>query len=543
MIPSNKILKFRLSACAACVLFFLTGASFVSHLGLQNDESLFANAIYKPYAVAYSFKLGHSTLPFMLMSYLGTLKAWLYRPVFSLFGTGTVPMRGPMLLAGVASIWLFYLFLRRIAGERAALLGCGLLATDSMYLLTTCFDWGPVALQHLLLTAGMLLLVKFYQQSSHRSLAWGCFLLGLAMWDKALAVWMLSGMGIGLLAVFTKKIVGVITLRRLAISILCFCLGALPLILYNVHTRLGTFRGNASWDTSELPVKARLLRATADGSAMFGWLIQDDWQTKNPHQPEGLVEASSAKISALLANPRHNLLLYAFALALLLAPLARGNALKAILFALIALLIAWAQMAVTANAGGSVHHAILIWPLPQIVIAVSFASASRRLGSAGIPALAVILVLLMGSGLLVTNEYYALMIRNGGSLNWTDAIFRLSDYLNGGSPEGIYCIDWGMMDSLRLLSKGKLPLRVGTDPINKPQLDPADRDFLAHVVAEPRNLYINHTKDFEFFTGVNGKLVEFARSAGFTRRVLAVIPDSNGRPVYEVYQFDGPAVP
>jgi 4-amino-4-deoxy-L-arabinose transferase-like glycosyltransferase len=543
VIRINQLLRFRFCAVAACVLFVLTGAAFVSHLGLQNDESLFANAIYKPYAVAYSFRIGHSTLPFMLMSYLGTLKAWIYRPVFSLLGTGTVAMRGPMLLAGVGSVWLFYLLLRRIAGERAALLGCGLLATDSMYLLTVCFDWGPVALQHLLLTAGMLLLVRFYQQSSHRSLAWGCFLLGLAMWDKALAIWMLSGMAVAIFAVCTKTILRVITPQRLAIAVLSFAVGALPLILYNVHSHLGTFRGNTSWDTSELPIKARILRGTADGNAMFGWLVQDDFQTREPHLPEGLLDSASAKISAFMANPRHDLTLYAFVLALLLAPLARGNALRAIILALIAMVVAWGQMAITANAGGSVHHAILIWPLPLLVIAISFASASRRLGAAGIPTLATVLVVMMGSSLLVTNEYHVLMMRNGGSLNWTDAIFRLSDYLKESQSEAIYSMDWGMMDSLRLLSRGKLPLRVGTDPIDKPQLDSADRELLERLIAEPGNLYINHTKDFEFFPGVNDKFVTFAEAAGYTRRVLAVIPDSNGRPVYEVYRFDEASVP
>ena len=104
----------------------------------------------------------------MLMSYLGTLKSWIYRPIFQLFGTGVSAMRVPMLLAGAASVWLFYLLLRRIAGERAAVIGCGLLAADSLYLLTICFDWGPVALQHLLLICGMLLLFGFYQERSRK---------------------------------------------------------------------------------------------------------------------------------------------------------------------------------------------------------------------------------------------------------------------------------------------------------------------------------------------------------------------------------------
>jgi hypothetical protein len=199
--------------------------------------------------------------------------------------------------------------------------------------------------------------------------------------------------------------------------------------------------------------------------------------------------------------------------------------------------IAWAQMAITANAGGSVHHAILLWPLPQMIIAISFAAASRRLRRAGIPALAVLLAVLMVSGLLVTNEYRCVILRNGGDQYWTDAIFRLADYMKRVPADNVFCMDWGIMDSLRLLSSGKLPLRVGTDPINKPSLDDADRQYLARTISEPRQLFINLTKDFEFFPGVNDKLVHYAADAGYRREVMAVIPDSFGRPVYEVYRF------
>ena len=194
-------------------------------------------------------------------------------------------------------------------------------------------------------------------------------------------------------------------------------------------------------------------------------------------------------------------------------------------------------MAITANAGGSVHHAILLWPLPQMVIAIAFAAASRRLKGAGIPALAVVLATLMASGLLVTNEYHVLILRNGGSQNWTDAIFRLADYMKDSKSTSIYCVDWGIMDSMRLLSRGELPLRVGTDPITKPAYDQTDREFLARTISDPEHLFINHTKEFEFFGGVNDKLVKYAAAAGFHREVLTTIPDSNGRPVYEIYRF------
>src|ERR1017187_10971147 len=100
-----------------------------------------------------------------------------------------------MLVAGAVSIWLFYLLLKRMAGERAAVIGCTLLATDSLYLLTTCFDWGPVTLQHLLLIGGLWLLLRFYQEHTEGSLAGGAFLRGLGVWGKRLAARGVSGMG------------------------------------------------------------------------------------------------------------------------------------------------------------------------------------------------------------------------------------------------------------------------------------------------------------------------------------------------------------
>ncbi len=527
-------------AGAACLYFFLAGRALVPHLGVQNDEALFASALYEPRAVAFMLHIGHSRVALMQMSYLGTLKAWIYSPIFRAFGTGVSALRDPVLLAGVASVWLFFLLLRRVAGARAAIIGCGLLAVDSLYLLTTCFDWGPVALQHLLLVAGLLLLIRFYQTSKDLALAGGFFLLGLAMWDKALAAWMLTGIGVAGILTFRRQILGVTTIRRVATGALAFAVGALPLIIYNIDEKLVTFRSNMVRDTSDIPLKARQLMNTANGQGLFGWLVNEDWQTPAPHQPEGGLQKASVQISSLAGHPRHNLMLYAFALALLLAPLARGQALRTILFALIAMAVAWAQMAVTANAGGSVHHAILLWPFPEMVIAVSFAAASRRLGRAGIPSVAAVLVVLMVSGALVTNEYYVLMLRNGGTQNWTDAIFTLSDYMKGVPSKGIFCADWGIMDSLRLLNRGKLPLNMGTDPIRKPELSREDRDYLKRVIAEPSHVFIAHTKDYEFFQGVNGKLLKYAADSGYEREMMAVIPDGWGRPVYEVYRFVGP---
>jgi 4-amino-4-deoxy-L-arabinose transferase-like glycosyltransferase len=519
----------------------MAGLAFLPHLGIENDEAIFANAFYKPGgSEEYVYTLGHSRLPLMLMNYLGTLKSWLYRPVFLLLGARVETLRIPVLLAGAASIWLFYRLMRRVAGERAALIGCGLLSADAIYLLATCFDWGPVAFQHLLVVGGALALARFWQDRNELALAAGFFLFGLALWDKAVAIWLLSGLGIAAVVTMPRQIFDRMTARRLAVAVLALALGAMPLIAYNVRSGLGTFRGTATFDANDIPGKARAFRGTLSGSVLFGWLTAENWQTQSPHAPRGWLQRASTAIAQGMGNPRHSFLFYAFCAALLLTPLAWGAGLRAIVFALVAMAVAWCQMAFTAGAGGAAHHVILLWPLPQMVIGISFAAASRRLGRAGIPVLAFILVVLMGSGLAVMNEYYAQAVRNGGAVAWNDAIFPLSDYMKGATSHSVFCLDWGFLDTLRMLSNGKLPVRVGSDQISKPELSLEDHRQLNEMISEPDNVFVAHTKDFEFGRGLSARLIQYAGNAGFHRETLAVISDSFGRPVFEVYRFAGP---
>jgi hypothetical protein len=523
-----------LLASATCIFFFLAGQAFLSRLGVQNDEALFGYAFLEP-RTGFMLHVGHSRLPLMLMGYLGTLKAWIYRPIFMLFGTGVWALREPMLLAGAVSIWLFYLLLRRASGERAALVGCGLLAADAIYLLTACFDWGPVALQHLLLIGGLLQLLRFYQERRLGSLFWGFLLFGLAMWDKALSVWMLAGIGVAGLALFPRQIWRVTAWRTALIATVAFGLGALPLIVFNAKTHLETFRGQ-QYSLDDVSGKARLLMNTARGSALLGWMVNEDWQTAQPHPPATALEKASRALSGFAGRPRENLLLYAFLLGLLLAPLARGSDLRAILFALIAMAVQWAQMAVVVNAGGSVHHAVLLWPLPHMVTAVSFAAASRRLGRAARPVLACAMAAMVISGGLLMNEYYRMAWQNGGAQNWTDAVFPLSRYMKDAPAERVYCVDWGILDSLRLLNRGKLPLSLIYDAIPRDQGEP-DEDRIREAAANPENVFIAHAQGFEYMEGINAKLVRTAEDLGYRRATITVIADSYGRPTYEVYRF------
>ena len=199
--------------------------------------------------------------------------------------------------------------------------------------------------------------------------------------------------------------------------------------------------------------------------------------------------------------------------------------------------IAWLQMLAAKNAGGSVHHLILLWPFPALFAGVAFAEASRRMGKIGTPLLAAALALVVGSNLLVANEYLARLIRNGPSVTWTDAIYPLSDYLVRVKAKTVYIDDWGMFDNLWVMNRSHLTLRVGTDPLSNASLSTEDRRIVLGRIAETDSIFVGHTDGNEAYPGLNARLRSIAEEGGYRPETMAEIPDRNGRAIFDVVRF------
>ncbi|MBC7928440.1 MAG: hypothetical protein H7039_22590, partial [Bryobacteraceae bacterium] len=101
-------------ALICCLLFFLTGVVWVWRPGIQADEALFGAGIYKPFwdSDAKVRVFGHD-YSLMVMSYVGTLKARIWSPVFRFLGVSAGTIRIPALVIGTLSVWWFYRLLLR----------------------------------------------------------------------------------------------------------------------------------------------------------------------------------------------------------------------------------------------------------------------------------------------------------------------------------------------------------------------------------------------------------------------------------------------
>lgn len=505
-------------AAAICVLSFAgIGCALIPFPGIQNDEALFAPAIYGQAGMAYEVSVFGIRIPLMVMSYVGALKSWLYAIVFSFWQPSVWSTRVPVVLIGAATVWLFYLLLARISSARAAVIGAAILATDSLFLLTTCFDWGPVALQHLLLVSSMLLFVRFHESGSTKALAAGAFCLGLGLWDKAVFVWSIAGLAAACLAACRPALVRRFSLRRLGIAAASLIVGALPLLIYNVAHPLQTAKENASQAGLNVAGRLSVLIHSLDGSALFGYLVQAP--------PDGP------------SFSQRNLMAWAVAASLLALPfLWRTSARSAMLFAAVFLAVAWSAM-IFSGGGGSAHHTALLWPMPQLLVAVTMAEVSTRLKRFRTAAAAAVTALLVVSNLLVLSQYAKQLSRKKVAMVWTDAVYPLAEYLETMRAHQQVMLDWGIVNSLCLLKKGSLPSVIGTAQLSKNNMEAGDFKLVAEMMADGRNIYVSHVPGAEFFVRDNERFRAIARDNGYQREILRIIHDGRGKPAFEVFRL------
>src|SRR5262249_32590840 len=147
-------------------------------------------------------------------------------------------------------------------------------------------------------------------------------------------------------------------IRRAGTAIAAFILGALPFLIYNLRHKAETVTANAHFSTEGFSGKYIQLRNALQGRSLLGFAAGEDWdpQPKDPATRRGHI---ARWIRDHFGEHRAGLMDYACALTLLAVPLWWRS--RAARFSLVFCVVTWLAMAVTRDAGGAAHHAILIW--------------------------------------------------------------------------------------------------------------------------------------------------------------------------------------
>ena len=502
--------------------------AFLHKVGIFEIEALFGAALWQPYG-SYDATIGQYRLPLMLMFHYGALKAWLYGPLFEVVDPSLVALRLPAALLGALTVWLTFKFVEDAAGRLPALISSILLAADPLFILTTTLDWGAGTFQHIFFVLGLSLILRFCRVGHPLSVFFAFFSFGLGLWDKVLFAWNLVGAALAVAVTYPRVLLEKVRLRLLAVAAVGLFVGAAPLIVYNVDHPFATFQGNVRYSTESIETKLRVMYHTLAGSGLFGWLTSID-----PPPRTGVPTNAVDRASVWLANwtnfPTRTIMPIVLLGSLLASYVSRKTPSGRFLqFLFITMSASWLQMAFNAGTGGAVHHAILLWPLPHIAVGIMLGllaeSHHRKYSVAALMTSVVLLV----SGLLVTNTYYAQLVRNGPTVQWTESSRDLTEILIAAKPSTIFVADWGVFEILRFFSEGALEI--------SPADDSAPDSVLARRLQTPNALFVGHTPEFTFRPAPRERLDVVAHKLQLRREIVHVLSDKFGRKIFEVYRF------
>jgi hypothetical protein len=384
--------------------------------------------------------------------------------------------------------------------------------------------------------AGVLLLLRFERTGAMKWLALAFFLFGVALWDKALFIWMLGSLGASTVAVFPWRLWKQVTLKRVAVAAGSLALGAAPLVFFNVETGGATLHPEqVISDPQTLVHKWHVLAHTFEGSAYFGFLT-DELSKGTDVRPPRIWGRASAAINRSLGDLHGNGMLFAlFASFALLPWLWFTPARRPAVFAAVYLFLTWVQMQILPGTGASVHHVILLWPFPHLLMAIAGAQLAARIGRQGPRIMAALLVLMLAWNLAIVNQLFAQLETKGSSPLWTDATQPLVFELQSMPLKRVITVDWGYETTLCLLSDGQLPLwDIGYD-LMSPSVD---TEKILWMMSEPLNVFVGHAPGAEIFPGVHARLEKIAADAGLHPRVESVVRDRNGRARFYLMKFE-----
>ena len=453
----------------------------------------------------------------MVFPYIGALKTILYWPILKIFEPSAYALRLPVILIGAVTIYLFNKTLSALAAPSLALIGSLILASDPSFLLMNTFDWGPVALEHLLLVAAACCYL-------HRRWFSASFILGLALWNKAVFVWALAGIVAGgslVWAIWGPRLTSRIRLT-LATALAVFALGAAPLALFSMGSP------NAILSMAKTPPLGEAfernltqLENTLDGSDLFGAVVREDYAA----QPREVGPFETA-VRGGLGEHRKSIFALAFLVALAAAPFIRRAPYRPPLFFAATFFVVSFVSMLLSGGGTAGHHIVLLWPAPHFIVAAALMQVNVVwLRNTLIGALVV-------SNLLVVNEYVYKLERNGAATAFTDAIAPLSDLLASNSAKTVYLADWGMWDNLIFLSEGDLHLVSITDSIQQ-----GAKEELKRFFDDDQGVFVAHVEGHEIFEGINSTLANAASGLGYQPTQIGVVRDSNGRPTFGLWRY------
>lgn len=537
----------------AVVLFWLAATFNLLLPGINYDEvadvvPAMEFLLKQPLDVAGSLHIAGREWPLMIMPYVGSTTTFLALPAFYLQGVTVAVLRHTTILIGLLSLCLAWGFLREYFDERVAALATLLLAVSPTYIFWSRMGTF-VALPLLPITILTLwLLFRWYQRRSNTALVLAAFCLGFGLTTKLLFIWVWIALALSWL-VLSPWLEPKDGLRRwlwpwrrinpkvLLLCIVAVGIGVIPVVLYNVQgwNSFNFFKYDVlAGEGGHFSLLASLRAVPVVAVRDLATLLEGSWFISRLGEPFSNPLGLPALVVAVITL---------VGLAVGRRP---GYSNKRLAF----LLIYLTSLTVMSSAVGisqGAHHLLILFPVPQALIAaavfsladvVRAAQPSRR--RVALTAIGLVVICLVGAEAWTTFRYHRELEQTGGVGHFSDAIYQLAEDAEKPDFSRLVVLDWGFTRNLQFLSQGRL--RPETRFTYESPPTPEFTAYLEDHVARPGALYLFHTPRFTVFPGHWEVFERVAHWHGLVPVLYNTYFQRDGEPVYLLYRLD-PAPP
>jgi len=427
--------------------------------GLYYDEAVFAG-------LAKDFVTGHvhgqhipnhetitlfgRPFPFFVQSYLGALKSWMLIPAFYLFGPTFAVLRATTLFWAQLALLFLMLGAWRWLGLGTAIIAGALLAFDPNFFFLSLLDWGVAIPSFLCRCACFCFAIRWSQQHKLRDAFLVGLFAGLGFFNKVDYAVLLVSVGIAGFCCYWRQIWALLRTRPHLIALAClgFFLGAGAMVVKVPGILNSAVSGQYATGPGEFSEKLHTLVAMYDGSYFLRLLTVGGVFEKMHQEPAAVYSAlglilivACAVLGAMAIGRNRN------------RKITRAAGFLALSLALTTLGVFLVPLSVR------IHHAILVFPFPQLIIAAAAMFVWDRTSSPRtsrvIQALILTgLLLLLGSQLRAIRKTQQVILETGGRGRWSESLNQFCRENADRSDLTIVSLDWGFNEQLMFLTDG-----------------------------------------------------------------------------------------
>ncbi len=451
--------------------------------GLYYDEAIFAG-------MAKDFITGHvhgehmpdhqvvtlagRPFPLFVQTYLGALKSWMLIPAFRIFGPTVAVLRSTNLFWELIALLFLMVAAWRGLGIATALIAGALLAFDPTFFFLSVLDWGVAVPSFVCRCALLYFAVRWNQLRNLRDAFFLGLFAGLGFFNKADFAVFLLAVSIVVTCCYWRQFFVAVRQHSAAVALAClgFALGAGPMLIKIPRMLSLTVSGPHPNAPGEMTTKLKTMLSMYDGSHFYrlmnvGGVFERMYEgSGGPKAALGIALMLTCGVFCGLAYRRK---------------IAKA---RAVTFLIIAALFVTFGVFLLPDAV-RIHHAVLVFPLPHLIIAALVAliwNSSTLIRTVGLLAVAIVCL----SGLRSIAATQNLIQQTGGRGRWSESLNAFCRENRSRSELTIVSLDWGFNEQLIFLT-------------DTPQLAEPFWEFnqtLPPLPPDPNYIYLAHPAEY-----------------------------------------------